>query len=144
VNDTIMDVNGAIPAGTTVTAFTGTTVTMSQAASSTVAAAETITYDNTFNAPGGSTVAFYARPNTFHAAAGNQIMGAPSMTHDIRAMGLWLSQSNPLDDLGMPIKDYLGVVNAGFEISYVADQSYEFKTNNFWVAMQGEADGTGP
>jgi len=110
-----------------------------------------------FNQPGGHTITLMPTPTMFSAPATGLLWGQPSMMHDVGGIIAWLSQSNPTDDSGNPLKTatgtvvttplipsslYLDAINAGFEIDFgTAPNDNHWTTTNFWVAVQNEPDG---
>jgi hypothetical protein len=115
---------------------------------------------NVFNSTGGHTITMMVTPTmpTNPSTSKALLWGQTSVVHDVDAIISWFSQSNPLDDSGNSIKNasgvtvsspvidptwYLTAINAGFEIVYgnSSGANNQWKTNNFWVAMQSEADG---
>ena len=114
---------------------------------------------SSYHSSGGHVISMFVTPTmaTNPGSANALLWGQDSVTHDVKAILTWLTESNPLDDSGNPIMDssgntvtsslvdpawYLTAINAGFRINYGASPSDNtWTTKNFWVAVQGEADG---
>jgi hypothetical protein len=115
--------------------------------------------DPAFNASDGATSScvLFCRPTSATDSAHNpNLWGKMSAVHDLGAIIAWLNQTSPLDDSGTPIKHYgtgatvtsppiassiyLTSINAGFEVQF-AGTANPFTTEQFWVAVQNEADG---
>jgi hypothetical protein len=111
-----------------------------------------------YNQPGGHTITMFPRPTMYTDSATTGLLWGPtSVVQDVGGIIAWLSQSNPTDDSGNPIKDangntitapviasslYLTAINAGFEIDFgTAPSNNQWTTTDFWVAMQSEPDG---
>jgi hypothetical protein len=121
-----------------------------------------------FTEAGGHTISLFVEPTAYTNSSTNggtttTLWGMPSVTHDLGGIIAWLSQSNPKDDNGNPLKFannsvpatpgavvtaplidptvYLSSINGYFELDFGTANNNQWTTTDFWVALQNEPDG---
>jgi len=121
-----------------------------------------------FNETGGHTISLFVTPTAFTDSSTNggtttTLWGQANVTHDLGSIIAWLSQANPTDDSGNPLKFannsvpatpgatvtsplidpsvYLSSINGYFELDFGTTGNNAWKTTDFWVSLQNEPDG---
>lgn len=112
-----------------------------------------------FAQPGGHVFTCFPHPTMWtNSGSTGLLWGNGTMVHDVKAMIDYFSSSNPLDDLGQPIKTtngttvttplistnhYLTSINTGEEVNFgTTPNDCTWTHSGFWVAMQNEPDGS--